>query len=82
MARKDHSHLLPTFLPDGRHYVFYVNNRERGLYVGALGEKTKQRLFDPDPALPAGAAATPELCSSAERTRPDSLAGATTCSSV
>jgi Tol biopolymer transport system component len=52
-------HLYPAFLPDGHHYIYYVNSRERGLYVGALGSSTKTRLFDPDPELPAGAAATP-----------------------
>jgi Tol biopolymer transport system component len=52
-------HLYPTFLPDGDHVVFYVNSQERGLYVGSLGTAAKTRLFDPDPALPAGAAATP-----------------------
>ena len=52
-------HVYPTFLPDGEHFVFYVNSQERGLYVGSLGSATKTRLFDPDPALPAGAAATP-----------------------
>jgi hypothetical protein len=52
-------HLYPTFLPNGRHYVFYVNSRERGLYLGELGSSSRARLFDPDPALPAGAAATP-----------------------
>jgi eukaryotic-like serine/threonine-protein kinase len=29
-------HLYPTFLPN-RNYVFYVNSRERGLYLGELG---------------------------------------------
>jgi Tol biopolymer transport system component len=51
-------HLYPTFLPGGRDFVFYVNSRERGLYLSALDGR-KARLFDPDPALPAGAAATP-----------------------
>jgi hypothetical protein len=57
-------HLYPTFLPDGEHFVFYVNSQERGLYLGALGEAAKTRLFDPDPALPAGAAATPGVYAS------------------
>jgi Tol biopolymer transport system component len=58
-ALEETHHLYPTFLPDGQHYVFYVNSRERGLYVGQLGSDTRTRLFDPDPALPAGAVATP-----------------------
>jgi Tol biopolymer transport system component len=58
-ALEETHHLYPVFLPDGRHYIFYVNSRERGLYVAELGGTTRRRLFDPDPALPAGAAATP-----------------------
>src|SRR5262245_47165578 len=54
-------HLYPTFLPDGRHYTYYVNSRERGVYVGELGSTTRTRLFDPDPALPAAAAVTPAI---------------------
>jgi Tol biopolymer transport system component len=52
-------HLHPSFLPDGRHYVFYVAGRQRGLYVGELGSNQRTFLFDPDPSLPPGAAATP-----------------------
>ena len=60
-ALEETHHLYPAFLPDGRHYVYYVNSRERGLYVGDLESATRTRLFDPDPALPAGAAATPSV---------------------
>ena len=52
-------HLYPTFLPDGEHFVFYVAGKQRGLYVGALGSAERTFLFDPDPSLPPGAAATP-----------------------
>ena len=52
-------HLYPSFLPDGRHFVFYVAGTKRGLYVGELGSSERSFLFDPDPSLPAGAAATP-----------------------
>ena len=52
-------HLYPAFLPDGDAFVYYVNSRERGLYVASLDGSGKSRLFDPDPALPAGAAPTP-----------------------
>ena len=58
-ALEETHHFYPSFLPDGRHYIFYVNSRERGLYVGDLESSRRTRLFDPDPALPAGAAATP-----------------------
>jgi len=54
-------HLYPSFLPDGRHYIFYVAGKQRGLYVGEIGSTTRTFLFDPDPSLPAGAAATPGL---------------------
>jgi Tol biopolymer transport system component len=54
-------HLYPAFLPDGRHYTYYVNSRERGVYVGELGSTTHARLFDPDPALPPAAAVTPAV---------------------
>ena len=54
-------HLYPSFLPDGRHFVFYVAGAKRGLYVGELGSSERSFLFDPDPSLPAGAAATPGL---------------------
>jgi Tol biopolymer transport system component len=56
--------LYPTFLPDGEHMVFYANSRERGLYVVSLDGSGKTRLFDPDPTLPAGAAATPGIYAS------------------
>lgn len=52
-------HLYPTFLPDGRHFVFYIAGKQRGLYVGEIGSSARSLLFDPDPSLPAGAAATP-----------------------
>jgi len=57
-------HLYPAFLPDGRHFIFYVAGKQRGLYVGAIGSSTRTFLFDPDPSLPAGAAATPGLYAS------------------
>lgn len=59
----DTHHLYPSFLPDGRHFVFYVAGKQRGLYVGELDSNTRTPLFDPDPALPAGAAATPGVYS-------------------
>ncbi len=76
-ALEETHHLYPTFLPDGRRFIYYVNSRERGLYAGELGTSRKTRLFDPDPALPAGAAATPGVYSTSghlllrPRSRPD-----------
>ena len=57
-------HLYPSFLPDGRHFVFYVAGKQRGLYVGDIESSSRSFLFDPDPALPAGAAATPGVYAS------------------
>jgi Tol biopolymer transport system component len=57
-ARQDTHHLYPTFLPGGKHLIFYVAGRERGLYVQSMESRELTRLFDPDPALPPGAAAT------------------------
>jgi len=39
--------------------VFYVAGKARGLYVGQTEGADRAFLFDPDPALPPGAAATP-----------------------
>jgi serine/threonine-protein kinase len=58
-ATAETHHLYPAFLPDGRHFVFYVAGKQRGLYVGEVGSPARTFLFDPDPSLPTGAAATP-----------------------
>lgn len=43
-------HRLPRFLPDGRHFLFYVTGapEARGVYVGTLDSKDTRRLFDAD----------------------------------
>src|SRR4029077_14521718 len=43
---------FPHFLPDGRHFLFYVlgDPESRGVYVGTLGSTDTQRLFDADSA--------------------------------
>jgi Tol biopolymer transport system component len=58
-AANETHHLYPSFLPDGRHYVYYAAGKQRGLYAGELGSRERTFLFDPDPSLPPGAAATP-----------------------
>ncbi|HYB96689.1 MAG TPA: hypothetical protein VEC39_17075, partial [Vicinamibacterales bacterium] len=63
-AAAETHHLYPTFLPDGEHFVFYVAGKQRGLYVGSIGSTARTFLFDPAPALPAGAAATPGIYAS------------------
>lgn len=44
------SHRLPRFLPDGRHFLFYVlgTPEARGVYVGTLDSRETRRLFDAD----------------------------------
>ncbi len=47
------SDFLPSFLPDGRRFLYYVrgNPESRGVYVGDLdGRLTPRRLFDSDTA--------------------------------
>ncbi len=46
------SHVFPQFLPDGRHFVFFVggNAEARGVYVGQLDKPDAKRLFDADSA--------------------------------
>jgi eukaryotic-like serine/threonine-protein kinase len=41
-------HLAPQFLPDGRHFIFFVDGRAeaRGVYVGQLDTTDTTRLFD------------------------------------
>jgi Tol biopolymer transport system component len=63
-AQQETHHLYPSFLPDGRHFVFYVAGNKRGLYAGVVGSGDREFLFDPDPSLPAGAAATPGVYAS------------------
>jgi Tol biopolymer transport system component len=46
-------HTRPTFLPDGRHFLFIVNSSSpemRGVYVGDLGGSPSRRLVDGDTA--------------------------------
>src|SRR5436190_5328835 len=43
-------HHFPQFLPDGRHFLFYVTGRAEasGVYVGELGGSETRRLFAAD----------------------------------
>jgi len=50
-------HQYPQFLPDGRHFLFFVTGspEARGVYVGRLDGSDTKRLFDSDvPAVYAG----------------------------
>jgi serine/threonine-protein kinase len=47
-SNSEGSHRWPQFLPDGRHFLFTVRSGladHRGVYVGALGEGTRQQLL-------------------------------------
>jgi serine/threonine protein kinase len=42
------SHRFPWFLPDGRHFLYYVPAGARGVYVGQLDGAATGRLLDAD----------------------------------
>jgi len=46
------SHRFPHFLPDGRHFLFYVigDSAGRGVYLGQVGSTINRRLADADSA--------------------------------
>ena len=47
----DRSHGWPHFLPDGRHFLYFVSSNqpeERGLYVGSVDSKETRRLLTTD----------------------------------
>ena len=49
--RSQGGHRFPQFLPDGRHFLYYVAYAEtRGVYVGTVDGPDRQRLFDADAA--------------------------------
>jgi Tol biopolymer transport system component len=41
------SHRFPSFLPDGRHFLFYSLG-SRSVYLGAIDDTASKRLFDSD----------------------------------
>jgi Tol biopolymer transport system component len=49
-APQQRGHLFPHFLPDGRHFLFFVTGspEARGVYVGQLDGLDTKRLFDAD----------------------------------
>ena len=50
---KDAAHLFPKFLPDGRHFLFFVRSVQsanQGVYLGSLDSATTVRLFAADTA--------------------------------
>ncbi|HET7619246.1 MAG TPA: protein kinase [Vicinamibacterales bacterium] len=51
IAPRHAGHFAPSFLPDGRHFLYYVRGDPsvRGIYVGSLDKEPSRRLFDADP---------------------------------
>jgi Tol biopolymer transport system component len=49
MSRQEITHARPTFLPDGRHFLYSIQsgrNEIRGVYLGSLDRTLKWRLLD------------------------------------
>jgi Tol biopolymer transport system component len=47
-SKQEIEHLAPSFLPDGRHYLFLAVATESAIYVGSLDSKERRRLFASD----------------------------------
>jgi Tol biopolymer transport system component len=48
---RERGHRYPQFLPDGRHYLYYMAEADvRGVYVGRLDAPDRRKLFDADAA--------------------------------
>ena len=47
-APRQTGHRHPSFLPDGRHFVFFANGTPegKGVYLGSIGSPDTRRLFD------------------------------------
>src|SRR5262245_17298650 len=48
-SRQEIDHQLPTFLPDGRHFLYNIESGQketRGIYLGSLEGNLKRRLLD------------------------------------
>ena len=53
-SRQEFSHLYPTFLPDGRHFLYSISSEvkeTRGVYLGSLDGTVKRRLLDREPVI-------------------------------
>jgi len=61
-SRKETIHAMPSFLPDGNHFLYAIVStvtENRGIFVGSLDGKTKTRLLPLDGRLNALAYAAP-----------------------
>jgi eukaryotic-like serine/threonine-protein kinase len=50
-SRQEGSHRFPQFMPDGRHFLFMIRSGladQRGVYIGALDDKTRKLLIRSD----------------------------------
>jgi DNA-binding winged helix-turn-helix (wHTH) protein/Tol biopolymer transport system component len=50
-SRQETSHSAPRFLPDGRHFIFFIQSgrtENRGIYVGSLDSKASKLLINTD----------------------------------
>ena len=47
-SKQETEHLAPSFLPDGRHYLFLAVGAESAIYVGSLDSKERKRLLVSD----------------------------------
>src|SRR5262245_1582882 len=48
-SRQEFVHRLPTFLPDGHHFLYYISSGQKethGVYLGSLDGAVKRRLLD------------------------------------
>src|SRR6185436_11911292 len=52
-SRDETDHILPRFLPDGRHFLYGVLSRkagQSGIYIGSLDSSVSKRLIEYYPA--------------------------------
>jgi len=47
-SKQESEHLAPSFLPDGRHYLFLAVATESAIYIGSLDSKERKRLLASD----------------------------------
>jgi eukaryotic-like serine/threonine-protein kinase len=67
-SRQEITHRYPTFLPDGRHFLYSIMSGEketRGVYLGSLDGTVKRRMLDDGPVIKYLAAASGDTASGA-----------------
>ena len=47
---RQNNHRMPQFLSDGRHFLFFAQGNERGIYVGSLDSTQSRRLLEAEAA--------------------------------